>query len=58
MTPLEVDRPKAGRIASDLTRSLVATPLLTGLTAMIGRDIFVRRFTAPPPPPDVTERSR
>jgi len=49
MTPQDVDRPKAGRIASDWTRSLVTTLLLTGLTAMIVRDIFVRRFTAPPP---------
>jgi hypothetical protein len=40
-------------------RSIVTTILLLMISIMIVRDIFVRRWSAAPPPSsDITERSR
>jgi hypothetical protein len=51
--------PAISDVARPRFRSLVTTLVLIMISILIIRDILVRRWSASPPPPsDVTERSR
>jgi hypothetical protein len=48
--------PAARAVARTRFRSIVTTVLLMALSLLIVRDILVRRWSSPPPAPDVTRR--
>jgi hypothetical protein len=48
--------PIARAVARLRYRGLVTTMLLMALSVLIVRDILVRRWSSPPPAPDVTRR--
>jgi hypothetical protein len=55
--PSPAERPEEGRAMRWRAHGTISTVLLIMLAVMIVRDILVRRWSSPtPPPPDVTQR--
>jgi hypothetical protein len=56
--PSSAQRPAEGRASTWRAHGIISTVLLIMLAVMIVRDLLVRRWSSPTPPPrDVTQRS-